>query len=427
MFVKVFLVFYLTIQQLCAVIADLTLYPSELANKSGGFTVDGVIWESAIMPPNDAIITMVPDSGTRFKGNYSFPLPADFDFDNFGSIRFEAHANATDSATRWNVKLRKKRGAKRKWRKVVNSRDKPDGDVILYAKTLKSIKSIYNFIIDGTMVVKIVSSNSLSTCQIKDIKLKLISKSALLPTPLSSESALKLADGWLKREGLNIYGDSAGTVYFRDPLTDLLTGEKIDRYEYLAEKFPKLPWLHLPVDKPNLTLADDWLKREGLNQYGDPAGVVYIRDPLTDPLTGERIDHYEYLAEKFPELPWLHLPVDKPNLTLADDWLKREGLNQYGDPAGVVYIKDPLTDPLTGERIDRYEYLAEKFPELPWLHLKLADDWLKRQGLNKYGDSVDTMYMGGTPLFNESTGERIDRYLYLTMQFPKLPWFDDSK
>ena len=70
---------------------------------------------------------------------------------------------------------------------------------------------------------------------------------------------------------------------------------------------------------------------------------------------------------------------------MADDWLKQQGLNQYGDSAGAVYIKDPLTDIATGEQIDRYEYLAAKFPPLPWLYmddLKLADDWLKRQELN---------------------------------------------
>lgn len=32
------------------------------------------------------------------------------------------------------------------------------------------------------------------------------------------------------------------------------------------------------------------------------------------------------------------------------------------------------------------------------------------------------MYMGGTPLFNESTGESIDRYEYLKKKFPNLPW-----
>lgn len=32
------------------------------------------------------------------------------------------------------------------------------------------------------------------------------------------------------------------------------------------------------------------------------------------------------------------------------------------------------------------------------------------------------MYIGGTPLFNESTGQSTDRYSYLKTKFPELPW-----
>ncbi len=41
------------------------------------------------------------------------------------------------------------------------------------------------------------------------------------------------------------------------------------------------------------------------------------------------------------------------------------------------------------------------------------DKWLEENNLNRYGDSLDTFYMGGTPLFNEETGERVDRYDYI--------------
>jgi len=115
--------------------------------------------------------------------------------------------------------------------------------------------------------------------------------------------------------------------------------------------------------------------------------------------------------------------ISASDLKLVDVWLNLEGLNIYGDGAGTVYSRDPLTNVTTGERIDRSEYLTTKFPELPWLDI--PDSWLNRQGLNKYGDSVDTMYTGGSPLFNEYTGESVDRYLYLTIKFPSLPWFDN--
>ena len=48
------------------------------------------------------------------------------------------------------------------------------------------------------------------------------------------------------------------------------------------------------------------------------------------------------------------------------------------------------------------------------------DNWLEKNNLNRYGDSVDTMYIGGTPLFNEVTGESIDRYDYILKSHPNL-------
>jgi len=48
------------------------------------------------------------------------------------------------------------------------------------------------------------------------------------------------------------------------------------------------------------------------------------------------------------------------------------------------------------------------------------DEWLEERHLNQYGDSTDTMYSGGTPLFNESTGQSIERYSYLLEKFPEM-------
>lgn len=52
------------------------------------------------------------------------------------------------------------------------------------------------------------------------------------------------------------------------------------------------------------------------------------------------------------------------------------------------------------------------------------DRWLKANSdsLNQYGDRIDMMYTGGTPLFNESTGERIDKYQYIVRNHPDKPW-----
>lgn len=48
------------------------------------------------------------------------------------------------------------------------------------------------------------------------------------------------------------------------------------------------------------------------------------------------------------------------------------------------------------------------------------DKWLSENGLNEFGDPPDTVYMGGTPLFNETTGESIDKYQYILNNHPEL-------
>jgi hypothetical protein len=48
------------------------------------------------------------------------------------------------------------------------------------------------------------------------------------------------------------------------------------------------------------------------------------------------------------------------------------------------------------------------------------DRWIKEKNLNQYGDPKDRMYAGGTPLFNEATGQATDRYEYILSRHPEL-------
>lgn len=48
--------------------------------------------------------------------------------------------------------------------------------------------------------------------------------------------------------------------------------------------------------------------------------------------------------------------------------------------------------------------------------------WLQKNDLNEYGDSKETMYAGGTPLFSESSGETKTLYEYLLQKHPGKPW-----
>jgi hypothetical protein len=49
-----------------------------------------------------------------------------------------------------------------------------------------------------------------------------------------------------------------------------------------------------------------------------------------------------------------------------------------------------------------------------------VDRWIKQKRLNPYGDPPNTMYAGGTPLFDERTGKARDRYEYILDRHPEL-------
>lgn len=58
--------------------------------------------------------------------------------------------------------------------------------------------------------------------------------------------------------------------------------------------------------------------------------------------------------------------------------------------------------------------------ELTDISKQKIDDWIEANGLNQYGDVLDTMYAGGSPLFDEATGESKDKYEYILTNHPEL-------
>ena len=48
--------------------------------------------------------------------------------------------------------------------------------------------------------------------------------------------------------------------------------------------------------------------------------------------------------------------------------------------------------------------------------------WIVDNKLNEYGDRADIFYTGGSPLFDELTGKKIDRYDYIIQNHPNKPW-----
>ncbi|MEW6610440.1 MAG: hypothetical protein AB1352_02320 [Patescibacteria group bacterium] len=50
------------------------------------------------------------------------------------------------------------------------------------------------------------------------------------------------------------------------------------------------------------------------------------------------------------------------------------------------------------------------------------EDWITKNKLNQYGDPADTIYAGGSPLMDEATGKTMTRYEYLLKMHPNRPW-----
>lgn len=53
---------------------------------------------------------------------------------------------------------------------------------------------------------------------------------------------------------------------------------------------------------------------------------------------------------------------------------------------------------------------------------ELIEAWIQKNDLNEYGDLKETVYTGGTPLFDEATGEQVDKYEYILGNHADRPW-----
>ena len=79
--------------------------------------------------------------------------------------------------------------------------------------------------------------------------------------------------------------------------------------------------------------------------------------------------------------------------------------------AGSVPLPHPGVDSRT----------APPLPAVPRDSVPPAiDEWLRRNGLNEYGDSRDIVYVGGSPLFYQRTGVRMSRLDYILKKHPHL-------
>ena len=68
------------------------------------------------------------------------------------------------------------------------------------------------------------------------------------------------------------------------------------------------------------------------------------------------------------------------------------------------------------------EQAKEEGSEVSLKEKQLIDAWIRENDLNQYGEAKDMVYIGGTPLFNETTSQSIDRYEYILKGHVDRPW-----
>jgi hypothetical protein len=124
-------------------------------------------------------------------------------------------------------------------------------------------------------------------------------------------------------------------------------------------------------------------------------------------------------------------PVLEEEKPMIEAWLAWSGLDAYGGNKGASYPE--------GLPEDRYDYIRSNHRDRPWNsidpvwlttfapgEMPAFDAWVKANNLNDFGDPIDTMYAGGTPLFNEMTGESIPLEAYALKNHPLRPWNNEE-
>jgi hypothetical protein len=109
------------------------------------------------------------------------------------------------------------------------------------------------------------------------------------------------------------------------------------------------------------------------------------------------------------------------------------GCQQPGVSDGLKILNDNLGKALNNLNQDQasstFNLFAQKSSqqvstttpvELTGAEKQAIDAWLEKKGLNRYGDSPNAVYTGGTPLFNEKTGQPTERYSYILNKFPDI-------
>lgn len=95
----------------------------------------------------------------------------------------------------------------------------------------------------------------------------------------------------------------------------------------------------------------------------------------------------------------------------------------WGDLGSTVKDKVASATKSIIKKVDIKEFAKDMSKE----QKDKIEAWLKKEGKNRYGDPEGTYYNGGTPLFNETTGETKERFEYILKNHKELIDLVDSE
>jgi len=97
-------------------------------------------------------------------------------------------------------------------------------------------------------------------------------------------------------------------------------------------------------------------------------------------------------------------------------WRSGDKIQEIGQDVANQAINE-IKDNVKNYSAEEIKGLASNLPKDIQLQI---DNWLLSQSLNEYGDPEGTMYTGGTPTFDETSGETTDRFQLIFGKFPEL-------
>jgi len=98
-------------------------------------------------------------------------------------------------------------------------------------------------------------------------------------------------------------------------------------------------------------------------------------------------------------------------------WLDDQAGKLFGE---VKTSSQTQLQPIITDNQEWIDLVKTKVTDLTVDQKNYIDKFLADNNLNRFGDATSTMYASGTPLFDKVTGESIDRFEYILKNHPEI-------